>query len=34
MKLLIEIGVRAGQTQKEFIEEIKAAYEMAGEKYY
>lgn len=33
MKLLVEIGVREGKTQKDFIEEIKAAYEMAGEKY-
>ena len=27
------IGVRDGQSQQEFIEEIKKAYEIAGEKY-
>lgn len=27
------VGARVGQTQKEFIKEIKAAYEIAGEKY-
>lgn len=27
------VGIREGQTKKELMEEVKAAYELAGEKY-